>query len=368
MTSIDDRRAGGTSHVQNSQPLAPPTQLARGTGDSVPDVRGAHLDYGAIATAMSASPEQAREARIGKALDDARDAFMGPYSVNGRSVLAQPQFRMKEGYELAHGTFQVAAKGGFVTDPTRTVDGFHRALTAKGRELVAILGRAGELAPGGVMLGYPSARQLVRATQALIDAGKLPSLPPPATSADRIRKMQWDWGIGIDCVDWCMNALSRASGRSVEGMGLQRGADPFGKTGETTPRGFARVTATAARAGDVVTLNDPSDPPGHRVIVRDRSVVAANDPSAREIVTTWGTTASSFFRGTGPFHVLHVDSSWGAEDGKAFGGYRRDTWVFDEGSRSWMSYSPHTGDAGVHVSVDGPAGETLMGVYRWSGS
>jgi len=218
------------------------------------------------------------------------------------------------------------------------------------------------------MLGYPSPRQLVRATQALIDAGKLPSLPPPATTADCIRKMQWDWGIGIDCVDWCMNGLSHGTGLSVEGMGLSRGTDPFGTAGTTTPRGFVRVAAAAARAGDVVTLFDPTDPPGHRVVVRDRSVVGASDPKARELVTKWGATADAFFRGSGPFHVMHVDSSWGAEDGRAFGGYRRDAWVFDEGSKSWMSYSPHTGDVGVHVSQAGPAGEVLEGVYRWSGS
>ncbi|HEY1955203.1 MAG TPA: hypothetical protein VGH28_06310 [Polyangiaceae bacterium] len=368
MTSIDDRRSNAASQVQNSQPLVQPAPLTRALIDSLPDIRGAHIDYGEIATAMSMSPDQAREARFGEALDQTRDAFMGPYSVGGKTVFAQPQFRMKEGYEAAHGTFQVTAKGDFVADPTKTVDGFHRALTAKGRQLVGILARAGEPNPGGAMLGYPSPRQLVRATQALIDAGKLPSLPPPATTSDCIRKMQWDWGIGIDCVDWCMNGLARVTGRSVESMGLQRGTDPFGTTGETTPRGFARVGATSARAGDIVTLYNPNDPPGHRVIVRDRSVVTANDPKAREVVARWGATASDFFRGSGPFRIMHVDSSWGAEDGKAFGGYRRDTWVFDEGSKSWMSYSPHSGEVGVHVSGAGPAGEALEGVYRWSGS
>ena len=367
MTSIDDRRSGGASHVQQSQPLPPPP-LTRSVVASPPDLRGAHLDYGAIASAMSASPEQAREARFAKALDETRDAFVGPYSVNGQTVFAQPQFRMKEGYEREHGTFRVDEKGDFVTNPSRSVENFHRALTPKGRTLVAILARGGEPNPGGAMLGYPSPRQLVRATQALIDAGKLPSLPPPATTADCIRKMQWEWGIGIDCVDWCMNALAHATGRSVEGMGLARGTDPFDASGETTPHGFSRASATTARAGDIVTLLNPTEPPGHRVIVRDRAVIAANDPKARDVIAKWGSTASAFFRGAGPFHVLHVDSSWGAEDGKAFGGYRRDTWVFDEGSKSWMSYSPHTGETGVHVSADGPAGETLKGVYRWSAS
>jgi len=256
----------------------------------------------------------------------------------------------------------MTTSGNFVIKPLTSVANFNAALTPKGHQLVNILARAGETNPGAPMLGYPSPQQLVRATQALIDAGKLPTLPPPATAADCIRKMQWDWGIGIDCVDWSMNALSAVTGRSVPSMGLRSGEDPFGPDGNVTPHGFQRLGAVDARAGDIITLKDPEV--GHRVIVRDRHLVDANDK--RTLVASWGGSAEKFLSAPGPLHVFKVDSSWGAENGKSFGGYRCDTWLYNESSNLWMSYSPHTNE--VLISSEGPAGEKFVGTYRWSQS
>jgi hypothetical protein len=365
--SIDDVRRRSAADTQQAD--VPKQNATRPNVDAlVADVKLPTLDYGYIAHVMTASPETLRAERVGAALDETRDASSGPYRVNGQSVIAQPQFRISGGaHERSHGTFQVNAKGDdFAIDPQKH---FMDALTAKGHQLMTILARAGEANPGAAMLGYPTPHQLVRATQALIDAGKLPTLPPPATTADCIRKMQWDWGIGIDCVDWCMNGLGGITGRSVESMSsLQHGTDPFGWRGNVTPPGFSRADALHARPGDIVTLQDP-DPKevGHRVIVRDKHVLDANDKHT--LVANWGGTAEKFLRGAGPFHVFKVDSSWGAEDGKAFGGYRCDTWVYDEGSKLWMSYSPHASDGpGVLVSGDGPAGENFVSAYRWSPS
>ena len=360
--SIDDVRRRGTTDTQQADASKP--EVARPNVDAfIAHVKVPTLDYGYIAHVMSASPETLRTERVGAALDKVRDASSGPYRVNGQNVVARPQFRISGGhYELSHGTFKVNAGGtDFAINPQAH---FTDALTAKGHELVRILARAGERNPGAVMLGYPSPQQLVCATQALIDAGKLPTLPPPATTADCIRKMQWDWGVGIDCVDWSMNALANVTGRSVAAMGLRNGEDPF--RGGKTPTGFTRVDALHARPGDIITLEDPQDI-GHRVIVRDKHVLDANDK--RALVASWGGTAEKFLRSAGPFHVLKVDSSWGADDGKSFGGYRCDTWVYDEGSKLWMSYSPHPSDGpGVLVSASGPAGENFGAAYHWSGS
>lgn len=367
LPGIDDVRRRGATDTQ--QVDAPKPQVTRPDFDSlVAHVNVPTIDYGHVAHVMTASPETLRAERVGAALDKTRDASSGPYRVDGQMVIARPQFRISGGsYERSHGTFKVNAAG---TDFAIAPQGKHfmDALTAKGHQLVNILARAGERNPGAAMLGYPSPEQLVRATQALIDAGKLPTLPPPATTADCIRKMQWDWGIGIDCVDWSMNALANVTGRSVPGMGLQSGSDPFQNNGDHTPPGFSRVDALHVRPGDIVTLKDP-DPKevGHRVIVRDKYALDANDK--RTLVAQWGDTAEKFLRGPGPFHVFKVDSSWGAEDGKSFGGYRCDTWVYNEGSKLWMSYSPHASDGlGVLVSADGPAGENFVGAFRWSQS
>ncbi len=139
----------------------------------------------------------------------------------------------------------------------------------------------------------------------------------------------------------------------------------FGPGGDRTPNGFQRFDARNARPGDIITLKDPQV--GHRVIVRDTHVLDANDK--RALVANWGASADKFLRASGPFQVFKVDSSWGAEDGKSFGGYRCDTWVYDEGSKLWMSYSPHASDGpGVLVSGDGPAGEKVVSAYRWGQS
>jgi hypothetical protein len=361
--SIDDvrrRTAADTQQIDTSKPAVSTLDVDA----MLPRVVSPTLDYARVAHVMTASAEVLRAERVGEALDKTHDASSGPYRVSGQSVIARPQFRMSGGYESSHGTFVVNAHGDFVIHPQKD---FMGALTDKGRELTTILARAGESNPGAVMLGYPRPPQLVRATQALIDAGKLRSLPPPATTADCIRKMQWDWGIGIDCVDWCMNAFHEVTGKSAESVGLSHGTDPFGQRGDTNPPGFARVDALHARAGDVITLADPNpNDVGHRVIVRDKHVLDAND--RRSLVASWGDRAERFLRGSGPFHVLKVDSSWGAEDGKSFGGYRCDTWVYDAGSKLWMSYSPHASERGVLVSAHGPAGENFVSAYRWSPS
>ena len=297
-----------------------------------------------------------RTEQIGAGLDAARDAFMGPYRVGTQTVVAPPHFRMTGGFNEGN----VFGPGGPVQT---TPQAFQASLNAHGRELCRICARAG-VDVGPVMLGYGSPQALTKATQALIDAGKLQTLPAPATLADSIRQMQWDWGIGTDCVDYCMNAVAKATGNSMASLGLRPGVDPFGKDGTHVPEHFRKVDVLTAKRGDIVTLHDPTDV-GHRVVVRDHRVVTANDSSLAATCKSWGRHADDFVAKGGPFHVYQLDSSWGADEGKSFGGYRRDTWVFDEKHGSWMSFNPHANR--VEIASAGPAGEYFAGAYRVKG-
>lgn len=343
-----------------TQARAPSASNARAREVPVDSLHSTNIDYAALAThgraVVAAAVTMTRSEAIAESLDRTRDAYAGPYKIAGESVPARPQFRMKGGF----GDKTVfGPKGPNQSSP----EAFRASLNAHGRELVAICARAGVDA-GPVMLGYGKPEALVKVTQALIDAGKLPSLPAPATLADCVHKMQWDWAIGTDCVDYCMHALSNATGRSLGALGLTPGADPFGADGSKVPAAFRKVDVASVNPGDIVVLNDLGGDVGHRVIVYDRTACSsASDAAAADVVARWGDVATSFFEGAGPFQVMHVDSSWGAdEDGKSFGGYRRDTWVLDTASKKWMSLDPRT--SGVFVSEQGPAGEQLAQAVR----
>jgi hypothetical protein len=260
--------------------------------------------------APSAPPS--RDAIVGARLDALRDAFSGPYTVEGRAVAAAPMFRMNGGFNDRAGRAQEPALRAIATST-----GAH---------------------PGMSTVGRGSPRDLVRTTQALIDHGHLP--PPPGDVATRIRQMQWQWGIGVDCAGYAYAAIVAASGTSPQKLGLApiqmenfRALDGL--------RTFTKVPLSSARPGDVITLDPrPPETVGHNVIVRSRSVVGSR-------------------------HVLEVDSSWGAGPaGAEYGGFRRDTWIFDESTKLWTSFDVHVSPPSERVSAEGPAGERLHGCYR----
>jgi hypothetical protein len=309
-----------------------------------------HIDYASLGKTMASF------STIPAKLDAARDAYSGPYQIVGQTVWAAPQFRMN-GAANQRVIFSVETPSQH--DPAS----FQKCLTARGKEVYGILVKAGVGNPAGVMLGYGSPASLVKATQALYFAGKLPCLPAPATLADAVRQMQWDNGIGVDCVDYTMQALAEVKGKSVTGLGLTPGIDPFAPHGSHCPPQFTRTSALSAKPGDIMALDEPGSV-GHRVIVRDHTLASAE--TKRALTQAWGSTAGAFFESSGPFHVYAVDSSWGAGNGQPYGGYRKDTWVFDAGSKVWLSFSHH--ENRTLVSIDGPAGESLAGTYRYGGA
>ena len=265
-----------------------------------------------------------------EAIDAKRDAYAGPYKVEGDLVSAPPMFKM------------------FRAQPSQERVG----------DLHAIVGR--DLAQA-VQSGQAPPRAIVKATQKLIDAGKLP--PPPGDVATRIKQMQWQYGVGIDCACFTRQCLSAVTGKSDAQLGLDRDQGLRGLDGNAH---FTKLDVTEVRAGDVITL-DPKPPEtvGHNVIVRDHVIA---DTARKKEIGVAGPVARSFMASVGPHHVIEVDSAWGAgADGATHGGYRRDTWILDESTRVWGHFQPGSGV--FLTSKDGPAElDRFHGAYRAKGT
>ena len=272
----------------------------------------ASTEYLAFIANVAASAELAdarRDAAVRAKLDAVRDAFSGPYLVNGSPVTARPMFRM-------------------TTHPVPKAMAF---------EVDALGNRAGVRAPFESRVGQGKPQDLVKITQALIDAGRLPSGPGSVSAC--IRKMQWDYGIGVDCGGYAKQALAACAARPPELRAA--GSESFRDLDGARASHFAKVPIERARPGDLVTL-DP-------------------DPASNEV---WGHNVVVYSHAVeGSLHILQVDSSWGAgTDGAECGGFRRDTWLYDAASKTWASVDPTTG--AVEKSTVGPAGDAYHGTYR----
>jgi plastocyanin len=284
-------------------------------------------------TAAASLSEGARDAAVRGKLDAVRDAYAGPYRVGDQTVSARPMFRINMGHN-------------------------HGAMKAHAKELDVIAARA-RVNGYGVRMGFAGAADLRKVTQALIDGGHLPS-GPPGTEAERIRQMQWEWGIGVDCAAYTGAALTAATGKSRHAMGLApAGMEAFRNLDKN--RHFSKISPVDVRAGDVITLDAIGDY-GHNVIVRGRAVA---DASKQAALAQAHPELSAFFASAGPHHVIEVDSSWGAgSEGAAYGGFRTDTWLYDESTKKWASFDRHVDPVAVRVSHAGPAGDIFHGAYR----
>ncbi len=275
-------------------------------------------------------------------LDAFRDRFSGPYVVLGASVIAKPMFRMN------------------------TANSFNaKKMEAHAPELSRICAKAGiASAAGPARYGRCSPEQLVKVTQALIDAGKL----PPADDAhqdlaNRIRGMQWEWGIGVDCAGYTQQAAADAHGAAGVAFKSNLMGDIF--SGMANDRRFAKVDPANIRPGDVIHLDAPKrGEVGHNVICFSHSTL--DDAARAKLLASPATDAGkAFLRGAGPFHTFEVDSSWGAGDGTMVGGFRRDTWLYDESTFTWASYPSGQRELPLHADpLTGPQGELFAGAFR----
>ncbi|MCA9586633.1 MAG: hypothetical protein KC657_14855 [Myxococcales bacterium] len=284
-------------------------------------------------TAVASLAAGARDATVRAKLDAVRDAYAGPYRVGEQTVSARPMFRINMGHN-------------------------HAAMKSHAKELDGIAARVG-VNGYGVRMGFAGAGDLRKVTQALIDRGHLPP-GPPGTEAERIRQMQWEWGVGVDCAAYTGAALTAATGKSRHALGLApAGMEAFRNLDKN--RHFSKVSPVDVRTGDVITLDAVNDY-GHNVIVRGRSVA---DPAKQAALTQAHPELGAFFASAGPHHVIEVDSSWGAgSDGASYGGFRTDTWIYDESTKKWASFDRHVDPIGVNISFAGPAGDIFHGAYR----
>lgn len=284
-------------------------------------------DAGAAAPIAPLSAEAARDAAVQAKLDGVRAAFSGPYVVEGESVSARPMFRMTTHVVPKKNELEVDARGaraGVNAFPTR--------------------------------MGQGSPKELVKITQALIDAGRLP--PGPGDVATRIRQMQWEYGIGVDCAGYSKQALVGCGARSASMYppGMESFRDLDGKRAGS----FAKQPIEGARPGDLITLDGPPGGWGHNVVVY--SHVTADDAKKASLAGS-DPAMHAFLSSPGPHHVIEVDSSWGAgPDGAEEGGYRRDTWLYDASTKTWGSFEPDS--KRFVTSTSGPAHDSYHGTYR----
>lgn len=320
------------------------------------------LDYGQLAarltttsiaqTSSIVSPSAWSQAQ----LDAYRASFTASYNVAGTTVRVAPQFRMVGGFNDAVGAM---GPRGF------------QATSSRAQELFAICARAHV---GGAMhcvLGCPSAGEIKNVTQALIDAGKLP--PGTGSLESRIKTMQWQWGIGIDCTDYVIGAALRASGKSESqvqfGGGPSLGNDYFAAA-DANPH-LRKVGIASARPGDVFTLDAPRVPNqapdvGHRAVVYSNTVCDAARLNA--LASQYGAAVTTFAAG-GPVRAFEMDASWSAgQFGGGFGGVRRDTWLYNESTNQWAQINQRVSPPATprfEVTPNGPANDVFHGVYRF---
>ena len=317
---------------------------------------GAFLRNAKTGPAEAIAPATASPASIAQAKLEAYQAtFAGPYVVGGERVMASAMFRMATGYNDKIAGYTIVDGKGKI-DRTRP----------QVKALVAICKGANAPDPELALMGCASPRALVKITQALIDAGKLP--PGSGDLPARIKTMQWQWGIGVDCTDYTVGAAMKVACKSSQELGVVPGTDYF-KAPANNPH-LSRVSVADVKVGDVFCLDAVPKPPrppavGHRAVVYSHTVSGPADGAALE--ARFGAASATFVRG-GPVHIIEVDSSCGAgPSGSPNGGVRRDTWLYNESSRCWAQYgpkSPVVGSPRFDITPHGPKDELLHGIYR----
>lgn len=283
-----------------------------------------------VPAAASTSADAARDKAVQAKLDSVRDAFSGPFLVDGVEVSARPMFRM-----------------------------YHRRSRENVAMVTACANRAGVPA-GPAIFGQCTPRQLVKITQALLDAGCLP--PGRQDLAARIRQMQWSYGIGIDCAGYSREALVATALRTPVLYGP--GAESFRDLDGARAGSFAKQSLEHARPGDLITLDEiPPEKYGHNVVVYRHAIADAAQGAA--LVARHGAEVAAFMASAGPHHVLEVDSSWGAGiAGNECGGFRRDTWIYDASTKLWGSFDPRSTPPRFEIASRGPSGDAYHGTYR----
>jgi hypothetical protein len=294
----------------------------------------------------------------------------GPLEVGRMHAAAPPtpmQTELDAFMRSAYGSYRAEGRTVQVMAFFRMEGGMHAIQPADAREREVVLSRARlDEAGGMVSTGRGSLDQIRQVTQALLDAGKLEE-GPPETLCDRVRGMMWKYGVGIDCAGYAARAFLASRHAEPSAYGLRRADYEDLQSLASNPR-FARVDFTGAKPGDLFILGPGGDPPrgvGHCVAVYSHDVADARTKDL--LLGRCGTQASKFIRASDKLHVYQVDSSWGAgSNGASYGGVRRETWLYDERSKTWARYSPgqaSLGGSGFETDSS-PCGHPIRGVFR----
>jgi hypothetical protein len=210
--------------------------------------------------------------------------------------------------------------------------------------------------PGAIhyaVYGRPKPAQIAAITQALIDAGQFDALRKKyRTLTDRqlIRRMQREFGIGIDCAGYVQLAFIYAFTGSDDdpkkirlNLGLQerRGNERLSDLPSSHFKKLASVTD--AETGDLLVLR----------------------PRDGDIDRAWHTVMIVERTSSGTEHTFLGDASWGTDlYGENAGGIGRRQLVHDTASGEWWDIHPLTG-AEAHRNTVGPYAEHhLHGVFR----
>lgn len=213
---------------------------------------------------------------------------------------------------------------------------------------------------------YPLPEQLVRVTQALVDAGGLAGVSP--VTAQIIRDLQATYCIGVHCMGYVRACQIELHGAQFD-VYPNPPTPPPGKPPVTVtfsyilqnnrlydqqPGGLAAVAR--ARPGDVLHLaaSPRTDNREHNVVIRQHDILTTADPR-------WGSLASapSLLSSRGPVHLLDIVQSAGGKND--IRGVRHETWLFDEASGAWAIHDPATKTIAFYA--EGPGGHARGALY-----
>lgn len=266
----------------------------------------------------TAPPDQRSE--VQKRMDDFLASATPRYRVGGQEVRVTPAFRML---------------GGYGPSPEKATAALKRALPP---DLVRELGERLGVVAGGK--GTPD--EVRRVTQALVDAGHLDTAPG-RSPAERVRHLQFKFGVGMDCSGFSYQAHAAARGRPRK-LGLNEGIP--------APRKSHDVRQ--ASPGDLIVLGGD---PGHKVAVYSKNSLPVGSPPPS--FPGRAPVSPAFMQG-GSVHVFEVDSSWGASGQAARGGVKREVWLYNEGTKIWAYFD---GSGVFKESKKGAYDHSIVGLY-----
>jgi len=272
---------------------------------------------------------------------------------DGASASVAPPFGMAPGYN---------AQRAAASQPKHQQ---HVQNVLKKRGITSIIGR--------VQAARGSPEEIRAVTQALIDDKALDDVAAvdddigPLSLEQHIRKLMFEYMIGIDCAAYVQQAFLFARGIRRRATKL----DPNilnENLMNLAQKGFARfVDPAMAESGDIGVLNRPAwEHVGHTVIVYSRREANAADKAAlsQKPYAPGSWQPADFLNVSGPIHILQVDSSWGSSGKPEHGGIQRRTWWYSPlGRPKWAwQMDPTMGDD-VYLGEQ-PYDHPLQGFYR----